>query len=139
MEETGKYIIQQVPKIAEFHSVVMTTFSFDFHFFESQVLRLLKQKGVTSFNVMVDTSMLDKSIGFSTGHLKDICNHYSVHSVPCVGAFHPKIIFLAGKDDIIDVYKRQILVILQQVLRLSEKLQGFIAGYFSYGQEPGEW
>ncbi|MBK8369793.1 MAG: hypothetical protein IPL20_00145 [Saprospiraceae bacterium] len=100
MEETGKYIIQQVPKIAEFHSVVMTTFSFDFHFFESQVLRLLKQKGVTSFNVMVDTSMLDKSIGFSTGHLKDICNHYSVHSVPCVGAFHPKIIFLAGKDDI---------------------------------------
>ena len=100
MEESGKYIIQQVPKTAEFHSVIMTTFSFDFHYFESQILRLLKQKGITSFNILVDTNMLDKSIGFSTGHLKAICNHYSVNSIPCTGAFHPKIIFLVGKNDV---------------------------------------
>ena len=100
MEETGKLIIQNVPKTAEFHSVVMTTFSFDFYHFETQVLRTLKQKGITSFNVLVDTTMLDKSIGYSTGHLKSISNHYSIHSIPCTGAFHPKIIFLTGKNDI---------------------------------------
>jgi len=98
MEE--KKLIYEIPKTAEFHSVVMTTFSFDFHHFESQVLRPLKQRGITSFNVLVDTTMLDNSIGFSTGHLKSICNHYSVHTIPCIGAFHPKIIFLAGNDEV---------------------------------------
>ena len=100
MEDTGRRLIQQVPKTADFHSAVLTTFSFDFNHFESQVLRTLKQKGVTSFNIMVDTAMLDKSIGFSTGHLKSLSNHYSVHTIPCTGAFHPKIIFLAGEDEV---------------------------------------
>ena len=94
-------LFREVPKSADFHSVVMTTFSFDFHHFESQVLRELKRKGVTNVNVFADTAMLDKSIGFSTGHLKSLSTSYSINSIPCTGAFHPKITILAGDNDVL--------------------------------------
>ena len=94
-------LFSEVPKSADFHSVVMTTFSFDFHHFESQVLRELKRKGVTNVNLFADTAMLDKSIGFSTGHLKSLSTSYSINSIPCTGAFHPKITILAGENDVL--------------------------------------
>ena len=94
-------LFREVPKSADFHSVVMTTFSFDFHHFESQVLRELKRKGVTNVNLFADTTMLDKSIGYSTGHLKSLSTSYSINSIPCTGAFHPKITILAGENDIL--------------------------------------
>jgi len=94
-------LFREVPKTADFHSVVMTTFSFDFHHFESQVLRELKRKGVTNVNLFADAAMLDKSIGFATGHLKSLSTSYSINSIPCTGAFHPKITLLAGESDVL--------------------------------------
>jgi hypothetical protein len=94
-------LFREVPKSAEFHSVVMTTYSFDFHHFESQVLRELKRKGVTNVNLFADTAMLDNSIGSSTGHLKSLSTSYTINSIPCTGAFHPKITILAGEDDVL--------------------------------------
>ena len=94
-------LYHEVPKSADFHSVVMTTFSFDFHHFESQVLRTLKSKGVTNVNIFADTAMLDQSIGLSTGHLKSVSKAYSVNAIPCTGAFHPKITILAGENDVL--------------------------------------
>ena len=94
-------LFREVPKSADFHSAVMTTFSFDFHHFESQVLRELKRKGITNVNLFADTAMLDKSIGFSTGHLKSLSTSYSINSIPCLGAFHPKITILAGENDVL--------------------------------------
>ena len=94
-------LFREVPKSADFHSVVMTTFSFDFHHFESQILRELKRKGVTNVNLFADSAMLDKSIGFSTGHLKSLSTSYSINSIPSTGAFHPKITILAGENDVL--------------------------------------
>lgn len=94
-------LFHEVPKSADFHSVVMTTFSFDFYHFESQVLRTLKSKGVTNVNIFGDTAMLDQSIGLSTGHLKSLSRAYSVNAIPCTGAFHPKITILAGENDVL--------------------------------------
>jgi hypothetical protein len=94
-------LFHEVPKTADFHSVVMTTFSFDFHHFEAQVLRTLKRKGVTNVNIFADTAMLDQSIGLATGHLKSVSRAYSVNAIPCKGAFHPKITILAGENDVL--------------------------------------
>ena len=94
-------LFREVPKSADFHSAVMTTFSFDFHHFESQVLRELKRKGVTNVNLFADSKMLDKSIGFSTGHLKSLSSSYTINSIPCTGAFHSKITILAGENDVL--------------------------------------
>lgn len=96
-----KKLFHEVPKEADFHSVVMTTFSFDFHHFENQVLRTLKSKGIVNINIFADTNMLDQSIGFSTGRLKSISTTYSINAIPCTGAFHPKIMLFAGENDVL--------------------------------------
>ena len=96
-----KKLFHEVPKSADFHSVVMTTYSFDFHHFESQVLRPLKSKGITNVTIFADMAMLDQSIGFSTGHLKALSTSYSINGIPSVGAFHPKITILAGENDVL--------------------------------------
>lgn len=96
-----KKLFHEIPKSADFHSVVMTTYSFDFHHFESQVLRPLKSKGITNVNIFADTVMLDQSIGFSTGHLKSLSTSYSINAIPSIGAFHPKITLLAGENDVL--------------------------------------
>ena len=94
-------LFHEIPKSADFHSVVMTTFSFDFHHFESQVLRILKNKGVTNVNIFADTAMLDQSIGLATGRLKSVSRAYSVNAIPCRGAFHPKLTIMAGENDVL--------------------------------------
>tara|TARA_R110002051_G_C8766033_1_gene502621 strand:+ start:2261 stop:4891 length:2631 start_codon:yes stop_codon:yes gene_type:complete len=93
-------LFHEIPKNADFHSAIMTTYSFDFYHFESQVLKTLKSKGVTNISVFADTTMLDQSIGFATSHLKSLSTSYSVCGVPCKGAFHPKIILLAGEEEV---------------------------------------
>lgn len=95
-----KKLIHEIPKSADFHSAVLTSFSFDFHHFESQVLRQLKSKGIINVNIFADDVMLDQAIGLSTGYLKSISSSYVVNGASSVGAFHPKIIFLAGEKDI---------------------------------------
>lgn len=96
-----KKLFHEIPKSADFHSVVLTTYSFDFHHFESQVLRSLKSKGITNVTILADTVMLDQSIGFSTGQLKSLSSSYSINAIPCVGAFHPKLTILAGENDVL--------------------------------------
>lgn len=95
-----KKLIHEIPKSADFHSAVLTSFSFDFYHFESQVLRQLKSKGIINVNILADDVMLDQAIGLSTGYLKSISSSYVVNGVSSVGAFHPKIIFLAGEKDV---------------------------------------
>ncbi|NVJ48360.1 MAG: hypothetical protein HWE07_14595 [Cytophagia bacterium] len=95
-----KKLFDEIPKTAEFHSVVMTSFSFDFYHFESQVLRTLKTKGVTNINLFVDSRMLDQSIGFATGHLKSLSTSYSITGIHAKGVFHPKITLLAGDHEV---------------------------------------
>ncbi|MGJ8760849.1 MAG: hypothetical protein ACSHXA_09905 [Polaribacter sp.] len=93
-------LFHEIPKGADFHSAIMTTYSFDFYHFESQVLKTLKSKGVTNISVFADTTMLDQSIGFATAYLKSLSTSYSVCGVPCKGAFHPKLTILAGEEDV---------------------------------------
>ncbi|MEX2566009.1 MAG: hypothetical protein WD431_08710 [Cyclobacteriaceae bacterium] len=95
-----KKLFHEIPSKAEFHSAVMTSFSFDFYHFESQVLRALKTKGVTNVNLFVDSRMLDQSVGFATGHLKSLSTLYSVTGIHSKGVFHPKLTLLAGDHEV---------------------------------------
>ncbi len=83
---------------------MMTTFSFDFHHFESQVMRVLKKKGVSNISVFADSKMLDESIGFSTGNIHAINSAYSINGVHSKGAFHPKLIFCAGHKQLLVLF-----------------------------------
>ncbi|WP_431244229.1 hypothetical protein ACQ9BO_07650 [Flavobacterium sp. P21] len=95
-----KKLFHEIKKSADFHSVVMTTFSFDFHHFETQVLKQIKQKGITNVNLLVDDKMLDESIGLTTGNLKSLNSSYSVSGIASTGVFHPKMAFFVGEKEI---------------------------------------
>ena len=96
-----KKLFLEISKKADFHSAVMTTFSFDFHHFESQVLKQLKKNGVTNVSIFADSNMLDESIGLATGHLKSLGTNYSINSIPSRGAFHPKLTLLASDKEVL--------------------------------------
>jgi hypothetical protein len=95
-----KKLFYEINKKADFHSVVMTTFSFDFHHFETQVLKQIKQKGVTNVCLFADETMLDESIGFATGNLKSISSSYSINSIASKGVFHPKLSLFVGDREV---------------------------------------
>ena len=95
-----KKLFYEINKKADFHSVVMTTFSFDFHYFETQVLKQIKQKGITNVSIFADETMLDESIGYATGNLKNISSTYSINSIASKGVFHPKLSLFVGEKEV---------------------------------------
>lgn len=96
-----KKLFFEISKKADFHSAVMTTFSFDFYHFESQVLKQLKKSGITNVSLFADSKMLDESIGLTTGHLKSLGSNYSINSISSNGAFHPKLTLLASEREVL--------------------------------------
>lgn len=97
-----KKIFQEIPGGKnKFHSAILTSFSFNFHHFEYQVLKSLKHKWITNVGVLVDSNMLDQSAGLTSAGLKQLTQSYSVNGVYCKGAFHPKINFIIGDTEIL--------------------------------------
>lgn len=86
-----------------FHSAVFTTFSINLHHFEGQVLRLLKEKWITSVNILADQNMLNSSLGVSSNYLKSINSLYSINGINSIGAFHPKINYFIGDSCLLAV------------------------------------
>lgn len=87
-----------------FHSAVLTSFSFDFHHFEFQVLKTLRGKWIGNIAVMADQRKLDEVMGCLSGGLKDISRTYSVNGVKAKGAFHPKINFFIGDNSLLMLF-----------------------------------
>lgn len=83
----------------KYHSCVITSYSIDLAFFEQLILPRLRGAGITNINLFVDASMLEK---YLASHLGDSLNkfkaNYSITPISISGAFHPKMLFLAGKD-----------------------------------------
>lgn len=97
-----KKLYQEIPGGRnKFHSAVLTSFSFNFHHFENQVLRTLRQKWVSSIMVLADQRMLDNELGLASANLKHLSQSYSVSGIESKGAFHPKLNFLLGDDQLL--------------------------------------
>lgn len=83
----------------KYHSCVITSYSIDLAFFEQLILPRLRGAGITNINLFVDASMLEKYLASHLGDsLKKFNANYSITPVNISGAFHPKMLFLAGKD-----------------------------------------
>lgn len=99
-----KKLFLEIPGNHKFHSCVLTTFCFDFHYFESKIMKVLKSKGISNISVFADSRMLDDSIGFSTGNIKTINSAYAINGVFSEGAFHPKLTFCAGENNLLVLF-----------------------------------
>jgi len=103
MEE--KKIYHEIPGGKnKFHSAILTSYSFNFHHFEYQVLKALKYKYITNIGILADSDMLDKSVGMTSAGLQQLTQSYSINGVHCQGAFHPKINFIAGDDEALVIF-----------------------------------
>jgi hypothetical protein len=103
MEE--KKIYHEIPGGKnKFHSAILTSYSFNFHHFEYQVLKALKHKYITNIGILADADMLDKSVGMTSAGLQQLTQSYSINGVHCQGAFHPKINFIAGDDEALVIF-----------------------------------
>ena len=96
-----RFLIKNIPA-GKFHSVLMTSFSINLYYWEIQLLKTLSDKGIHFVSALVDSNCLsDQLFKFSKAfsHKKPL--EFSLHGYKSKGAFHPKIQFYAGGDNIL--------------------------------------
>jgi hypothetical protein len=92
----NRILLKEIPT-GKFHSAVFTTYSINLYYLEQQVLSLLGSKGIHYVSVLVDSNMLTTQLDTLSILSEQRKRNYAIHGIQTNGAFHPKIIFLAGE------------------------------------------
>lgn len=82
-----------------YHSCILTTFSFDFYFFEMKALKWLRSCGVRNINVFIDGHYYSELMKQATGEEMQLTAGYSLYPVFQKSIFHPKIWMLFGDKE----------------------------------------
>lgn len=86
-------------KNRKYHSCILTTFSFDFYFFNMKVLKWLRSCGIYNVNVLIDGHFYSELLRNATGEEKNLSAGFSLYPVFEKGIFHPKIMMLFGVNE----------------------------------------
>jgi hypothetical protein len=82
-----------------YHSAIITTFSFDFIFFEMKAMKWLRSRGVRNVNVLVDGYYYSELLNKSYGYELRVSASYSLYPIFNKSIFHPKIWMLFGEKE----------------------------------------
>lgn len=82
-----------------YHSCILTTFSFDFYFFEMKVMKWLRSCGVRNVNVLIDGYFYSELMAQATGEEMKFSTGYSLYPIFESNIFHPKIWLLFGEQE----------------------------------------
>ncbi len=96
----SRILLKEIPS-SKFHSAIFTTYSINLYYLEQQVLTLLGSRGIHYVSILADGAMLSAQLehyGYLSQQRK---RNYAVHGIQSSGAFHPKLIFLAGPDSVL--------------------------------------
>ncbi len=96
----NKVLLKEIPS-SKFHSAIFTTYSINLYYFEQQVLPLFGSKGIHYVSVLADSAMLNNQLDAYSQLSETRKRNYALHGIQCNGAFHPKIIFLAGETTLL--------------------------------------
>lgn len=96
----NRVLLKEIPT-GIFHSAIFTTFSINLYYLEQQVLPLLGSKGVHYISILADSDMLSSQLENFSSFSQHRKRNYAIHGIKSRGAFHPKIIFLAGEESIL--------------------------------------
>jgi len=83
----------------KYHSCLMTSFSFDYLFFEQRIMHTLRANKVQNVVALVDGNNLARANELLSGQEVVRGNSYSTCPVYAQGAFHPKMLLLAGENN----------------------------------------
>lgn len=78
----------------DYHSCIITTYSFDFYYFEKSVIRILRSKGIGNISVFVDSNIFQGVLGKIGNSISRI---YSINQIKSKGVFHPKVYMFFGE------------------------------------------
>jgi len=96
----NRVLLKEIPS-SKFHSAIFTTYSINLYYFEQQVLPLFGSKGIHYVSVLADSNMLNNQLDAYSQLSETRKRNYALHGIQCNGAFHPKIILLAGETTIL--------------------------------------
>ncbi|MEZ5047798.1 MAG: hypothetical protein R2831_12500 [Chitinophagaceae bacterium] len=82
-----------------YHSCILTTFSFDFYFFEMKAMKWLRSCGVRNINVFIDGHYYSELMKQATGEEMQLTAGYSLYPVFQKSIFHPKVWMLFGDKE----------------------------------------
>lgn len=83
---------------SKYHSCILTCYNFDFSFFEERVLPILRTANVKNINILADGYFLEQAQEMTSGKEFKHNKTYNFSPVYEEGVFHPKILFLTGKN-----------------------------------------
>lgn len=96
----SRILLKEIPS-GKFHSAIFTTYSINLYYLEQQVLPLLGSKGIHYVSILADGTMLSTQLENYAFLSQQRKRNYAVHGIQSNGAFHPKLIFLAGSDSVL--------------------------------------
>lgn len=82
-----------------YHSCLLSTFSFDFYFFEMKVMRWLHSQGIRNIHLYIDGNYLNHWMKNATGDEMKFNPGYTILPVFGKRVFHPKFWFLTGLSE----------------------------------------
>lgn len=82
-----------------YHSCILTTFSFDFYFFEMKAMKWLRSCGIRNINVFIDGHYYSELMQQASGEEMQLTPGYSLYPVFQKSIFHPKIWMLFGEKE----------------------------------------
>lgn len=86
----------------KYHSAIFTSYSFNMYYWDSQVVKSLRNKGIEHISAIIDDNCLSEQFNLFCMEMSNIRpKGYSIHGYRSNFAFHPKIIFLAGEKSIL--------------------------------------
>jgi hypothetical protein len=95
-----RILLKEIPS-DKFHSAIFTTYSINLYYLEQQVLPMLGSKGIHYVSVLADGEMLSTQLESLSSMSENKRRTYAIHGIQSKGAFHPKLIFLAGDTSIL--------------------------------------
>jgi hypothetical protein len=96
----NRVLLKEIPP-KKFHSAIFTTYSINMYYLEQQVLPLLGSKEIHYISILVDSEMLSNQLDSYSFMSEDRKRTYALNGIKSSGAFHPKIIFLAGDSNLL--------------------------------------
>lgn len=81
----------------KYQSCILTSYTFDFLYFEQRILPVLHGAGIVNINLFVDANMFNKELELTENKQLHGKKSYSITPVYMDGAFHPKILLAVGK------------------------------------------
>lgn len=96
----GRKLINEIPS-GKFHSALMTSYSINLYYWESQLLKTLSRKGINYVSAVVDSECLSEQLYYYNSAREGKAPKFSLHGFQSEGAFHPKIQFYVGREVIL--------------------------------------